>query len=297
MFVGEITPRENHLPPRIGARILLRQTNRFSAVHLAAQKAREMRHAMSLHHPEIGRQGGVIRQKPPHLFRRALAHHRLETGIDPGMQHCAGRIEKNSPPFARPEQRLAGIVAEPFGVGAASGVKEFDGPQDARRILRVQGCCALRVAGAECCMQILPRRRALPPFHPNRGIDRRRWHQALRQRPEIEPRSTRDHDGTAHRPCLGDEGCRIREIAPHGIFLSGRHETEERVRRACLFLWRGASGKHTEIGIDLHGIRVDDAAAAAFGDCDRQGRLAAGGRTCNQGGECHREFLPCRNRT
>ena len=45
-----------------------------------------------------------------------------------------------------------------------------------------------------------------------------------------------------------------------------------------------------QIGIDLHGIGVDDGSAGAACDLDRERGLAARGRTCDE----HRADLPCR---
>ena len=58
----------------------------------------------------------------------------------------------------------------------------------------------------------------------------------------------------------------------------------EPVRRARLFLHCRPSRDDAQIAIDLHGIGVDDDAAALLRQFERQGRLAAGGRPCDKHG-------------
>ena len=56
----------------------------------------------------------------------------------------------------------------------------------------------------------------------------------------------------------------------------------EPVRRAALFVRRRPRGDDAQIAIDLHGIGIDDHAAELFGERQRQRRLAARRRACNE---------------
>ena len=54
------------------------------------------------------------------------------------------------------------------------------------------------------------------------------------------------------------------------------------MRHARFLLRRRPRGDDAQVAIDLHGIGVDDDAAALFGELKRQRRLAARGRTGNE---------------
>ncbi|KAF0133187.1 MAG: phosphoserine phosphatase [Xanthobacteraceae bacterium] len=106
----------------------------------------------------------------------------------------------------------------------------------------------------------------------------------LGERLEIEA-GTADED-RQHASGLGrdDLGLHGRNPAADREILGGVHGAVEPVRRRRHLPGRGAGGDDGEIAIDLHGIGIDDDAAEVAGQVQRQCRLAAGGRTCDEDG-------------
>jgi hypothetical protein len=57
---------------------------------------------------------------------------------------------------------------------------------------------------------------------------------------------------------------------------------EQPVRRQAFFLRPGPRAQDLELGIDLHGVGIDDQAVETPGEFERGGRLAARRRPCNK---------------
>jgi hypothetical protein len=57
---------------------------------------------------------------------------------------------------------------------------------------------------------------------------------------------------------------------------------EQPVRRQALFLRPGPRAQNFQLGIDLHGVGIDDDPAETPGKLERGGRLAARRRPCDK---------------
>ena len=75
-------------------------------------------------------------------------------------------------------------------------------------------------------------------------------------------------------------GCALHLIEPLGFSMEDKH-----MRRAGFVLWAWAGGDDAEFPIKLHAIGIDDGATEAFGDGEREGGFARGGRSHNKQGE------------
>src|SRR6516165_9233121 len=71
------------------------------------------------------------------------------------------------------------------------------------------------------------------------------------------------------------------------IIFRGVDMTVEPVRYALFLVRRGPRGNDAQIAINLHGIRVDDDAAQLCRELERQSRLAARRRACNENDRRH----------
>ena len=102
------------------------------------------------------------------------------------------------------------------------------------------------------------------------------------QRLEVEAGAADEDRQPVQRASLDKCGSRILEPGADGTVHRGVAMAVQPVRNARLVVRRRPRGNDAQIAINLHGIRIDDDAAASFGQCQRERRLAAGRRPCDK---------------
>ncbi len=124
------------------------------------------------------------------------------------------------------------------------------------------------------------------------GGDRRHGGKAPRQRAEIKPGAADDDRKPSRFPCRGERRRGVGAPAAHRVVLRSIDMAVQPMRHAPFLVGRRPRGHDAQIAIDLHGIGIDDLAAELLGKRERQGRLAARRRACNEDGRRHVWIAP-----
>ena len=265
----------------IGARVGLSTLDGVIQPHLALQVSHQCRRAMGTHDRQQGIQPAGLEQG--NLGQRTTGNHVPEACIDALMQDRAVRSEeKLHQPFAGqwPRLPIAMITRE----RAPRGCKNLKRPHDTQPVAGAQCGGTCRIALRETGMEF-------GSFHTlATGADSishilrqgRNARQTLFQRLEVEARAS-DQDWQAarnpeHRELLGHGT----DIATDGEILRTVHETIEPVIRRQFIFGRRPRREQMQIAIDLHRIGIDDHPARLLRQTERESRLAACCRTCNE---------------
>src|SRR5690606_19164617 len=163
---------------------------------------------------------------------------------------------------------------------------DFEGADDAGRVVRFEARGGLRIEGCEFGVE---RGRtfaggALRERGAEVWIDAWHFGQALRQRFEVEAGAADEDRCLVSCANVSDRGERVGEPTAGGVALGGVDAAIEVMRRLGLLFYRRARGENAEIAIDLHAIGVDDFAADTLSQRQRQRGLAAGGRAHDEKG-------------
>ena len=222
----------------------------------------------------------ALRQRR-NLLERPCGEHRFEARVDALIENRPVGREKKAGPFARAERRRAALALE-RGQRPAGGGQDFERPQGALAVGGLEPRRRDGIKDHELGMQV-GGPAALRPL-PGRGANRlgRLGHirQPLRQRPEVKSRAANKND----RPLagLGEDRLRLAQPAADRIVDGAIDFAEEPMRRAPLLARARPGGQDPEIRIDLHRIGVDDRGGESLREFERDGRLAARRRACNE---------------
>ena len=163
---------------------------------------------------------------------------------------------------------------------------DFERAQDALRISRPQPRRYAGVDQGELFVQRL--RRQAFGIGADAGADFLRdfWNigQALGQRLEIHAGAADEDRRPLGATGLGQGAGRIFKPAADRIVHGPVHVAEQHMRRLRLLVWRWSGRDDAQVGINLHGISVDDDPVEVARQTDRQRGLAAGRRACNEDG-------------
>ncbi len=239
----------------------------------------EMGHAMRPHDRQR-RVEPALRQRR-NLLERPRGEHRLEARVDALIEKRAVGREKEARPFARGEQRRPALTLE-RSERPAGGGQDFERPQGAlavgglepRRRHRIEALELGVQLGGRAALRPLSGRRADPIGHV------RHIRQPLRQRPEVKSGAAGEDD----RPLAGLAESRARPAEPAADrMVDGAVDfAEEPMRRAPLLARARPGGQDPQIRVDLHRIGVDNRGVESFREFERDGRLAARRRACNE---------------
>ena len=167
---------------------------------------------------------------------------------------------------------------------AAGRLDHLQRAGDAGAVARLQPFAHHRIAPRKLGMQGLdavalePRAHRLADF----GGHRRHVGKPAQQRLEVEAGAADEDRQLVPRARLGQRRRRVLEPGADRTVHRGVAMAVQPVRNARLVVRRRPRGNDAQVAIDLHGIRIDDDAAAFFGQRQRQRRLAAGRRPCDK---------------
>lgn len=108
--------------------------------------------------------------------------------------------------------------------------------------------------------------------------------QALQQTLEIHAGATDEHSQAPVRPTFGQGPARVLKPLPYRIVAFRADMSEKQMRSGGLFRSGRLRREDRQVGVNLHGIRVDRGGAGFFRDGGGERRLAACGRTCDEHG-------------
>ena len=234
------------------------------------------------------RQGRVqpARRQRFDFGERTGRHHRNETIIDALPEHRPLDTEESGGAGLHRKGGRATSIGLPVRERAAGCQKDLERTQHALRIVGPQPGGGFRINRAQPFVQ----RGSWKAFSfaantAANGIGHGgNVGETLRQCLEVEARAA---DDDRQEPLgLGRGDRRERGITPacDGEIHRSVDRAVELMRCGGKVGCVGAGGDDREVAIDLHGIGVDHDPAEAPGEGDRQRRLAAGGRTCDENG-------------
>ena len=263
----------------IGARVGLAAGDRGVHPHFAAQRGDQTGDAVGAHH----RQCGIKRAfgEAGHFPVRATGHHRIEPRVDAGAQGRAVHVEEHrmrAPP-GKP-RRVAALVVE-IGEGATGCGEDLEGALQALGIGRAKarGCPGVEAGEAGVKVRGGQAVGLAPDGLAHLGRDGGQGGEAVRQRLEIEPGAA---DDDRQRPRVRQHMRDGVDPAAHREVLRPVHRAKQAVGGDVLLVRRRARRDDPQVGIDLHGIGIDDDAAGVPRQRQGEGRLAARGRTCDE---------------
>ncbi len=256
---------------------------------LAAQTGREFGHAVGPHGGQRWVQAGG--DEGAHFVERADLQHGIEAAGDGGAQGGTRRVKQDR--VQVPGGGFGMCCGVPGGKAASGAAPYFPGTGEALAVGGAQGGGGVRVGvgqarvqggGADGCQQVAR-------FQAGLGAGIGQVGQPLGDRREIEAGAAAQDRQAPLRVGRLHGGQSLRAPPGQVAGLSGGADAVERVRDERFVGRGGARGEHTQLGVDLHGISVDDGAAEALGEVEGECRLAAAGRTG------HDERAPGRVRT
>src|SRR5215211_2475823 len=163
-------------------------------------------------------------------------------------------------------------------------VEDFQRPHDAHTVgwTDLSGCG--RIAAPKFAVQRLGALtlQSRSQAGANVGRNGRDSGEAVGQRLEIKAGAADENRPPMFPVCLDESTLRVGEPAPDGIIIGRIDVAVEAMRGALLLVEQWARRDDAQIAIDLHRIGIDNYAAEPLGERERQRRLAARGRPCDQ---------------
>ncbi len=273
--------REGELPLGVGSRVALGEIRRRGKIALAGKVAQKLRHAERAHDRQSRIEPALFERRD--LAQSAARQHRLEATIDRRAQRSALRRQENRAAAFHVEQRLASRRLEE-GEALPRRRVDLQRAQDTLRVARLEPRGHHRIARRKLSMERGDRHHfgAGAPFRPYRFRHARHVGNSLCERLEIKPRAADEDRQASFRAHLRQGRRRFLDIAPDGIIDCAIDMTEQKMRCARLFRRARPRGEDAQIAIDLHRIGIDQRAAETLGQAEREMRLAACRRACDE---------------
>ena len=243
---------------------------------------------MRLHRRQAGIE--LARRERADFIECARGNHGVEPCIDIAEKLIAIRHQKDFRGAGEIKARRL-VFLVPIQNRAAGCQHHFERAGDARTVARHQPRRCRRIARGQFRMQRGNAFAGKPRAHviANFCRDRRYGGEPTRERAKVKPGAADNDCRTRLLPRRREHRGGIRTPAARGIILGGIDVAVKPMRHAALLVGSRPRGDDPQVTIDLHGIGIDDLAAEFFGERQRQGRLAARRRACDQndGGTAH----------
>ena len=172
------------------------------------------------------------------------------------------------------------LLRAPFQRAAPGGPNNLQGALDPRRVGGVQRPRHAWVFGLQGSKSLRDRHGAHRSAY--RGVDRRDRRDPVQQRAQIQAGPAHQNRQPVGCPGRLDFGQRVCGPARGGAVFGAIQITEQPVRDIAALITRRLGAEHGQIAIDLRAVGIDDDRWHASCQGNRQRRLAAGRRTCDQ---------------
>ena len=223
----------------------------------------------------------VAGHQHPHFVKRSVRQHHLHPRIASGVEGGTRRLKHHRTPGRRQGRGLSGLpIAERATGKNRNLIRPAKALPVAGRNARLSGGVQAPKRGAKLYLaEDVERRLGVRPRRLRYGGN---LGQALRQSAKIHPCSADNHGGAAYRSDPGQHLFSRPQPSADRPGLRPVRRAVKVVRRSRQVARRGSGGQDMQIRVDLHGVGVDDLRPDRLGQLERQRRLAACGRPCDQ---------------